>query len=213
MSRYSGPVCRLCRREGVKLFLKGSRCLTEKCAVDRRGYAPGQHGQSNSGRGGRKMSEYARQLREKQKVKRIYGLSEQQFRNTFERASKEPGVTGTNLLVHLETRLDNIVYRMNFSTSRAGARQLVRHGHVEVNGRRVDIPSFRVRPGQEVRVAPASREMIPVKLALESAARGAPLTWLSVDNTHAAGRVTMLPTRDAIPLNAQEQLIVELYSK
>ncbi len=213
MSRYSGPVCRLCRREGVKLFLKGSRCLTEKCAVDRRGYPPGQHGQSNSGRGSRKMSEYARQLREKQKVKRIYGLSEQQFRNTFERASKEPGVTGTNLLVHLETRLDNIVYRMNFATSRAGARQLVRHGHVEVNGKRVDIPSFRVRPGQEIRVAPSSREMVPVKLALESAARGAPMTWLSVDTGTAAGRVTMFPTRDGIPLNAQEQLIVELYSK
>jgi small subunit ribosomal protein S4 len=213
MARYSGPVCRLCRREGVKLFLKGSRCLTEKCAVDRRGYAPGQHGQSTSGRGGRKLSEYARQLREKQKVKRIYGLSEKQFRNTFERASQEPGVKGTNLLVQLETRLDNLVYRMNFATSRAAARQLVRHGHVQVNGKRVDIPSYRVRPGQEVRVAPESRDLVPVKLALESAARGAPLTWVSVDPATASGRLTMLPTRDAIPLNAQEQLIVELYSK
>ena len=197
----------------MKLFLKGSRCLTEKCAVDRRGYAPGQHGQSGSGRGGRKMSEYARQLREKQKVKRIYGLSEQQFRNTFERASKEPGVKGTNLLVSLETRLDNIVYRMNFASSRNAARQLVRHGHVQVNGKRVNVPSFRVRPGQEVRVAPESRDIVPVKLALESASRGAPLTWISVDNASASGRVTMLPTREAIPLNAQEQLIVELYSK
>jgi small subunit ribosomal protein S4 len=213
MARYTGPVCRLCRREGMKLFLKGSRCLTEKCAVDRRGYAPGQHGQSNSGRGGRKMSEYARQLREKQKVKRIYGLSEQQFRNTFERASKEPGVKGTNLLVSLETRLDNIVYRMNFASSRNAARQLVRHGHVQVNGKRVNVPSFRVRPGHEVRVAPESRDMVPVKLALESASRGAPLTWISVDNSSASGRLTMLPTREAIPLNAQEQLIVELYSK
>jgi small subunit ribosomal protein S4 len=213
MARYSGPVCRLCRREGTKLFLKGSRCLTEKCAVDRRGYPPGQHGQATSGRGGRKLSEYARQLREKQKVKRIYGLSEKQFRNTFERASKEPGVKGTNLLVQLETRLDNLVYRMNFASSRAAARQLVRHGHVQVNGKRVDIPSYRVRPGQEVRVAPESREMVPVKLALESAARGAPLTWLAVDNAAASGRLTMLPTREAIPLNAQEQLIVELYSK
>jgi small subunit ribosomal protein S4 len=197
----------------MKLFLKGSRCLTEKCAVERRGYAPGQHGQSNSGRGGRKLSEYARQLREKQKVKRLYGLSERQFRNTFERASAEQGVKGTNLLVALETRLDNIVYRMSFAGSRKGARQLVRHGHVQVDGKRVNIPSYRVTPGQEVRVAPESRELVPVKVALESAARGAPMTWLSVDAAKAAGRLTMLPTRDAIPLNAQEQLIVELYSK
>jgi small subunit ribosomal protein S4 len=213
MSRYTGPACRLCRREGVKLFLKGSRCLTEKCAVDRRGYAPGQHGQSQSGRGGRKMSEYARQLREKQKVKRIYGLSERQFRNTFEHATTLPGVKGTNLLVQLETRLDNVVYRMSFASSRRAARQLVRHGHVQVNGERVDIPSFRVAPGMEVRVAPDARELVPVKVALESAARGAPMTWLSVDSANAVGRLTMLPTRDAIPLNAQEQLIVELYSK
>jgi small subunit ribosomal protein S4 len=213
MARYAGPSCRLCRREGTKLFLKGSRCLTEKCAVERRGYPPGQHGQSNSGRGGRKMSEYARQLREKQKVKRIYGLSESQFRNTFDRASHEQGVKGTNLLVALETRLDNVVYRMSFAASRKAARQLVRHGHVQVNGERVDIPSYRVAPGQEVRVAPDSRELVPVKLALESASRGAPMSWLSVDSGKAAGRLTMLPTRDAIPLNAQEQLIVELYSK
>ena len=213
MSRYAGPSCRLCRREGIKLFLKGSRCLTEKCAVERRGYAPGQHGQANSGRGSRKLSEYARQLREKQKVKRIYGLSESQFRSTFERASAEPGVKGTNLLIALETRLDNVVYRMSFASSRKAARQLVRHGHVQVNGRRVDIPSYRVAPGQEVRVAPASRELVPVKLALESASRGAPMSWLTVDGSNAAGRLTMLPTRDAIPLNAQEQLIVELYSK
>jgi small subunit ribosomal protein S4 len=213
MSRYTGPACRLCRREGTKLFLKGSRCLTEKCAVERRGYPPGQHGQANSGRGGRKMSEYAKQLREKQKVKRIYGLSETQFRNTFDRANRESGVTGTNLLVALETRLDNIVYRMGFATNRRGARQLVRHGHVQVNGERVDIPSYRVVPGEEVRVAPDSRELVPVKVALEGATRGAPMTWLSVDSAKASGRVTMLPTRDGIPLNAQEQLIVELYSK
>lgn len=213
MSRYTGPACRLCRREGTKLFLKGSRCLTEKCAVERRGYPPGQHGQANSGRGGRKMSEYAKQLREKQKVKRIYGLSETQFRNTFERASRETGVKGTNLLVALETRLDNIVYRMGFATNRKGARQLVRHGHVQINGERVDIPSYRVVPGEEVRVAPESREMVPVKLGLEGATRGAPMNWLSVDSAKAAGRITTLPTRDGIPLNAQEQLIVELYSK
>ena len=213
MSRYTGPACRLCRREGTKLFLKGSRCLTEKCAVERRGYPPGQHGQSNSGRGGRKMSEYAKQLREKQKVKRIYGLSETQFCNTFDRASRETGVKGTNLLVALETRLDNVVYRMGFATNRKGARQLVRHGHVQINGERVDIPSYRVVPGEEVRVAPESRELVPVKIAQESSTRGAPMNWLSVDSAKAAGRITMLPTRDGIPLNAQEQLIVELYSK
>ncbi|MEO8453237.1 MAG: 30S ribosomal protein S4 [Gemmatimonadota bacterium] len=214
MSRHTGPVCRLCRREGTKLFLKGTRCLTEKCAVDRRSYPPGQHGQAVSGgKGGRKMSEYARQLREKQKVKRIYGLSERQFRNVFELATHEPGVKGTNLLIALETRLDNVVYRMNFATSRPGARQLVRHGHVEVNGERVDIPSYHVKPGQEVRVAVGSRELVPVKIAQDAASRGATLTWLSVDNSKSVGRITMLPTRDAIPINAQEQLIVELYSK
>lgn len=214
MSRYAGPACRLCRREGTKLFLKGTRCFTEKCAVDRRSYAPGQHGAAAAGKGGgRKMSEYARQLREKQKVKRIYGLSERQFRNTFEAAAKVPGVTGTNLLVALESRLDNLAYRMGFATSRRGARQLVRHGHLEVDGARVDIPSYRVQPGQEVRVAASAREMVPVKLAQEMATRGASLTWLSVDHQKFAGRMTMQPTRDAIPTNAQEQLIVELYSK
>ncbi|MGQ0702112.1 MAG: 30S ribosomal protein S4 [Gemmatimonadales bacterium] len=212
MARYTGPVCRLCRREGMKLFLKGSRCLTEKCAVERRAYAPGQHGQASGGRG-RKLSEYARQLREKQKVKRIYGLSERQFRNTFDRATQEPGVKGTNLLVALETRLDNVVYRMNFATSRKQARQLVRHGHVQVNGERVNIPSYRVKPGQEIRIAPESRDLVPVKLALESATRGAPISWLNVDTDTASGRLTMVPTRDTIPLNAQEQLVVELYSK
>lgn len=211
MSRYTGPACRQCRREGTKLFLKGTRCLTEKCAVERRAYAPGQHGQS--GGRGRKMSEYARQLREKQKVKRIYGLSERQFRSLFEHASREPGVKGTNLLVALESRLDNLVYRMGFALSRRQARQLVMHGHIEVDGRRVDIPSYRVKPNQEVRVAAASRELVPVKVAKESAARGVPLTWISVDLDKAAGRVTERPGRDQIPLNAQEQLIVELYSK
>lgn len=208
MARYSGSVCRLCRRENLKLFLKGERCYTDKCAIERRNYPPGQHGQGRP-----KFSEYSVQLREKQKVKRIYGLSETQFRNTFERASRETGVKGTNLLVALETRLDNIVYRMSFASSRRAARQLVRHGHVQVNGARVDIPSYRVTPGEEVRVAPESRELVPVKVALEGASRGAPMTWLSVDGGKAAGRLTMLPTRDAIPLNAQEQLIVELYSK
>ena len=214
MSRYAGPACRLCRREGTKLFLKGTRCFTEKCAVDRRSYAPGQHGSAQGAKGGaRKMSEYAKQLREKQKVKRIYGLSERQFRNTFETAAHESGVKGTNLLVALESRLDNMVYRMGFATNRRGARQLVGHGHVEVDGKRVDIPSYRVEPGQEVRVAADSQEMVPVKLAQELASRGSSLTWLTVDHGKFAGRMNMLPTRDAIPINAQEQLIVELYSK
>ena len=210
MSRYVGPSCRLCRREGTKLFLKGTKCLTEKCPVERRAYAPGQHGQTARPR---KVSEYARQMREKQKVKRIYGLSEGQFRNTFDAVTREAGVKGTNLLVALESRLDNIVHRMGFASSRKAARQLIAHGHVEVNGRRVDIPAYRVAPGEEVRIAPPSRELVAVKLAQELAGRGQPVAWLSVDGDKAAGRVTERPTREAIPINAQEQLIVELYSK
>jgi small subunit ribosomal protein S4 len=180
--------------------------------VERRGYAPGQHGQSGGGRG-RKASEYAKQLREKQKVKRIYGLTERQFRNTFDRISRESGVKGTNLLVALESRLDNIVFRMGFAASRKAARQLVRHGHVEVNGRKVDVPSYVVRPGQEIRLTTASRELTAVKASQEFASRGQPVSWIQMDAQKGAGRVTERPTRDAIPLNAQEQLIVELYSK
>ena len=211
MARYTGPVCRLCRREGTKLFLKGTRCLTEKCAVERRAYAPGQHGQSTGRR--RKASEYAKQLREKQKVKRIYGLSERQFRNLFDRVLKEPGITGEALLIALETRLDNIVYRMGFATSRRQARQLVRHRHVHVNGRVVDVPSYRIRAGDEVKLGDASRELVPVRLALEHFARTQPVTWIQVDTDKAVGRMVERPTRDTIPIAAQEQLIVELYSK
>jgi len=211
MARYTGPVCRLCRREGTKLFLKGTRCLTEKCAIERRAYAPGQHGQSTGRR--RKASEYAKQLREKQKVKRIYGLSERQFRNLFDRVLKEPGITGEALLVALETRLDNIVYRMGFATSRRQARQLVRHRHVHVNGRVVDVPSYRIRAGDEVKLGDASRELVPVRLALEHFARTQPVTWIQVDTDKAVGRMVERPTRDTIPIAAQEQLIVELYSK
>jgi small subunit ribosomal protein S4 len=211
VARYTGPACKLCRREGTKLFLKGTRCLTEKCAVERRAYAPGQHGQSTGRR--RKGSEYAKQLREKQKVKRIYGLSERQFRNLFERAVKEPGVTGEALLVALETRLDNLVYRMGFAVSRRQARQLVRHRHIKVNGRTLDIPSYRVRLGDEVQVADASRESVQVKHALEQFGRTQPVSWIQVDTDKALGRMTQRPTRDAIPIAAQEQLIVELYSK
>jgi len=211
MARYTGPACRLCRREGTKLFLKGTRCLTEKCAIERRGYAPGQHGQTAGRR--RKASEYSKQLREKQKVKRIYGLSERQFRNVFERVLREPGVTGEALLIALESRLDNMVYRMGFAASRRAARQLVRHRHILVNGRPVDVPSFRVRPGDEVRVNDASRELVPVRAALEQFGRTQPVSWISVDAEKAVGKMTERPTRDAIPIAAQEQLIVELYSK
>jgi small subunit ribosomal protein S4 len=212
MSRYTGPSCRQCRREATKLFLKGTKCLTEKCPVERRPYPAGQHGQAGGGRP-RKTSEYAKQLREKQKVKRMYGLSERQFRNTFEDVSREPGVKGTNLLVALETRLDNIVYRLGFASSRKAARQLINHGHVQVNGRRVDIASYHVTTGEEVRVAPASKENTSVLAAQEAALRGAPVSWLSIDAEKASGRLTERPTREAIPINAQEQLIVELYSK
>ncbi len=211
MSRYTGPSCKLCRREGTKLHLKGTRCLTDKCAFDRRGYAPGQHGQGMGRR--RKVSEYARQLREKQKVKRIYGMTERQFRTTFEKVRHEPGVTGSNLLLALETRLDNIVYRMGFAPSRKAARQLVRHRHIAVNGRTVDVPSFRVGVNDEVKVAESSRELALVASALENSSRGAPISWITVDAEKAVGKVTELPTRDAIPIAAQEQLIVELYSK
>ena len=211
MARYTGPSCRQCRREGTKLFLKGTKCFTEKCPVERRPFPPGQHGQ-NTGRR-RKASEYARQLREKQKVKRIYGVSERQFRNTFERVSKLPGVTGHNLLAALESRLDNIVYRMGFAPSRKAGRQLIRHRHVEVNGKKVDVPSYLVRPGEEVRVRVQSREMAAVIGAMEQASRGASISWIAVDRESFSGRVLERPGRHDIPIAAQEQLIVELYSK
>ena len=211
MSRYTGPVCRLCRREGTKLFLKGTKCFTEKCPVERRPYAPGQHGQSTARR--RKSSEYAKQLREKQKVKRIYGVSEQQFRNTFERVAKLPGITGHNLLAALESRLDNIVYRMGFASSRKAARQLIRHRHVEINQKNVDVPSYLVRPGEEIRVRMKSREQASILMAMDQSSRGAPLSWIAVDRDTFSGRMLERPARESIPIAAQEQLIVELYSK
>jgi small subunit ribosomal protein S4 len=209
--RYLGPSCRQCRREGTKLFLKGTKCFTEKCPVERRPYAPGQHGQATARR--RKASEYAKQLREKQKVKRIYGLSELQFRNTFERVSSLPGITGHNLLAALESRLDNMVYRMGFAASRKAARQLIRHRHVEINGRYVDIASYLVKPGEEIRVRQKSREIVGVQAAMDQASRGAPLAWLAVDRDTFSGRMLERPQRANIPIAAQEQLIVELYSK
>jgi small subunit ribosomal protein S4 len=211
MARYTGPSCRQCRREGAKLFLKGTKCFTEKCPVERRPYAPGQHGQATARR--KKMSEFAKQLREKQKIKRIYGISEKQFRNTFERVSTQPGITGHNLLAALETRLDNVVYRMGFAPSRKAARQLIRHRHVEVKGRLLDIPSYQVRPGEEVRVKQGSRELVLVQAAMEQASRGASLSWIAVDKESFSGRVLEKPQRQSIPLAAQEQLVVELYSK
>jgi small subunit ribosomal protein S4 len=209
--RYTGPSCRQCRREGTKLFLKGTKCFTEKCPVERRPYAPGQHGQNTARR--RKTSEYAKQLREKQKIKRIYGISEKQFRNTFEKVSTLPGITGHNLLAALESRLDNMVYRMGFAASRKAARQLIRHRHVEVKGKTVDVPSYQVRPGEELRVRMKSREMVSVQAAMDQSARGAPLAWIAVDKESFSGRMLERPQRPSIPIAAQEQLVVELYSK
>lgn len=211
MGRYTGAVCKLCRREGTKLFLKGTRCLTEKCGVERRAYAPGHHGQSTGRR--RKVSEYAKQLREKQKVKRIYGLSEKQFRNTFDRVRKLHGVTGENLFIALELRLDNVAYRMGLAPSRAAARQLIRHRHVEVNGKRVDIPSYRIKKSDEIRVTERSKNLTSIRASLEGLSRATPVSWISVDSERGSAKVTEMPTRETIPIAAQEQLIVELYSK
>ncbi|HEY2377775.1 MAG TPA: 30S ribosomal protein S4 [Gemmatimonadaceae bacterium] len=211
MGRYVGPSCRQCRREGTKLFLKGTKCFTEKCPVERRPYAPGQHGQSTARR--RKSSEYSKQLREKQKIKRIYGVSEAQFHNTFESVTTLPGITGHNLLAALESRLDNMVYRLGFAASRKAARQLIRHRHVEVNQRAVDIPSYQVQPGEEIRVRQKSREIVAVQASMDQASRGAPLSWLAVDRESFSGRMLERPSRPNIPIAAQEQLVVELYSK
>jgi small subunit ribosomal protein S4 len=211
MARHTGPVCKLCRREGQKLFLKGMKCYTEKCPIERRNYAPGQHGPAQARR--RKASECSVQLREKQKVKRIYGVSERYFKTLFEHAAQQQGVTGENLLIGLESRLDNVVYRLGFGSSRAQARQLVRHRHVQVNGGTVDIPSYVVGPGDEIRVHPNSKDLLPVQASLESKTRPMMVRWLAVDEQARAGRMLERPTRADIPLAVQEQLIVELYSK
>ena len=208
MARYTGADCRLCRREGAKLFLKGDRCYTEKCAIERRNYAPGEAGKKRI-----KESEYRLQLREKQKTRRAYGILERQFHGYFEKAEMQKGVTGTNLLVILERRLDNVVYRLGFAKSRAEARQQVRHGHITVNGRRVDIPSFRVKPGDLVAVAPKAADLLVIKSALISNERVQVPAWLEVDIEKLQGSVLALPQRDQIDLDIREQLIVELYSK
>ena len=209
MARYIGPVCRLCRREGMKLFLKGERCYTEKCAIEKRNFAPGQHGKTRKS----KLAGYGVQLREKQKVKRIYGVLEDQFRLYFEQAERTRGITGETLLQLLERRLDNVAYRAGFATSRPAARQLVRHGHFTVNGRKVNIPSFSVKPGDVVAIRESSRKSPVILHALEEVkGRGIP-EWLTFDAGQMTGRIQSLPTREQINLPVQEQLIVELYSK
>ena len=209
MARYRGPVCRLCRREGMKLFLKGERCYKEKCAIERRNAPPGQHGAARR----RKVRAYGLQLREKQKLRRVYGLLEGQFRRTFNEASRRKGVTGESLLQLLELRLDNVVYSLGFATSRNQARQLVRHGHINVDGRRVNIPSYRVRPGQEIAVREKSRKNEQIKEAIEFAqGRGIP-SWLELDGDTLQGKVIEQPVREDIRFPIQEQLIVELYSR
>ena len=209
MARYTGAVCKLCRREGQKLFLKGDRCYTGKCALDRRAYAPGQHGQARN----RKVSEYGRQLRTKQFAKRYYGVLEGQFRHYFEMAEKMPGQAGENLLTLLESRLDNVVYRMGLAGSRAEARQLVTHRHFSVNGRTVNIPSFLVKPGMVVAVREGSRSLDKIKaLAVNNASRPVP-KWLDMDREKMEAKVLALATREDIDLPIEETLIVELYSK
>jgi len=208
MARYTQAQCRLCRREGVKLYLKGDRCYTSKCAIDRRSYAPGMHGQAR-----KKVSEYGLQLREKQKTRRIYGVLENQFRNYFERAERQGGVTGENLLRLLERRLDNVVYRLGLAASRAEARQLVRHGHFTVNDRKVSIPSFLVRVGDVIAVREKSKESPRIKELIERAGDKTPPAWLEYAPDQATGRVVALPTRDQIDAPVQEHLIVELYSR
>ena len=208
MARHTESVCRLCRREGMKLFLKGDRCFKEKCAFERRGYAPGQHGRRRG-----KVQGYGIQLREKQKVKRMYGVLERQFRNYFQKASRRKGITGTNLLQMLERRLDNVVYRLGFASSRAMARQLVAHGHILVNGRKVDVSSSLVGAGAVVSLKEASRKNEAIKICLDTAkGRGVP-SWLELDADQFRGTVKQLPARDDITMPVQEQLIVELYSK
>lgn len=208
MAKYRGPVCRLCRREGVKLFLKGVRCMTEKCAIERRSYPPGQHGQ-----GRQRLSEYSAQLREKQKLRRIYGVLERQFRGFFQRAERKAGITGEELLKLLERRLDNVVYRIGFASSRKEARLLVNHGHILVNGRKVDVPSALVKPNDVVEVRQRSRELVPIQAALEAVdGRGVP-AWLELDRAAFKGIVRALPTKDEIALPVNEQLVVELYSR
>jgi small subunit ribosomal protein S4 len=209
MAVYQDARCRMCRRAGMKLFLKGARCYTDKCAIERRAYAPGEHGKSRR----IKETNYGVQLREKQKARRMYGVLERQFRNYFEKAAEAKGVTGEVLLQMLERRLDNVVYRLGFAVNRSQARQLVRHGHFIVNGRKVDIPSFLVKPGDEVQVREKSRTLSTITNSLESRKGQSAPEWLELSPERMAGRVRNVPTRGSIPTPVNEQLIVELYSK
>jgi small subunit ribosomal protein S4 len=209
MARLTDAKCRQCRREGEKLFLKGEKCFTDKCAIERRDYAPGQHGQKS----GQRLSDYGKQLREKQKMRRIYGVLERQFRRTYAEAARSKGVTGERLLQLLETRLDNVAWRMGFGASRAEARQVVRHNGILVNGRRVNIPSYQVRPGDVIEVAPKAKEQLRIKAAAEAAeSRGIP-EWLQVDARALKGTFKSLPARSDLGSNVNESLIIELYSK
>lgn len=208
MARYTDSVCRLCRRENLKLFLKGERCYTDKCAIERRNYPPGQHGQGRP-----KFSEYSIQLREKQKVKRIYGLMEKQFRRTFAEANRTKGITGETLLTLLERRLDNVAYRLGFASSRAEARTLVRHGHLLVNGRKTNIPSYTVRAGDVISVKEQSRQLGRVVAAMEGVQRRGVPDWAELDRETVSGRIKILPSRGDITMPINEKLIVELYSK
>lgn len=208
MARYKDSFCRLCRREGLKLFLKGDRCYSDKCAFERRGYAPGDHGQLR-----KKFSDYGVQLREKQKLKRMYGLLERQFRGYFEKADRQKGITGTNLLIFLERRLDNMVFRMGFANSRTEARQLVRHKHFSVNGKAVNIPSYMVKSGSEIVVREKSRKVERILDAMETVARRGVPQWLELDKDNFKGLVKTMPSREELTMPIQEQLVVELYSK
>ncbi len=208
MARYRESACRLCRREGLKLFLKGDRCYSEKCAFERRGYAPGEHGQMR-----KKHSDYGVQLRAKQKLKRMYGLMEKQFRGYFEKADRQKGITGTNLLLFLERRLDNMVFRMGFANSRTEARQLVRHNHFLVGGKPVNIPSYLLQAGDDIQVREGSRKVERILDAMESIARRGIPQWLELDKENYRGILKVLPTREELTMPVQEQLVVELYSK
>ncbi|MCK4389607.1 MAG: 30S ribosomal protein S4 [Desulfobacterales bacterium] len=208
MGRYVGSLCRLCRSENLKMFLKGDRCYSDKCAFDRRGYAPGQHGQRR-----RKVSDYGIQLREKQKVKRMYGMLESQFRGLFSKAERARGITGANLLIFLERRLDNVVYRLGFANSRTQGRQLVRHNHFMVNGKKMNIPSYTVKVGDVVEVREKSRKVAVISDAMEAVVRRGIPAWLELSKEHFSGTIKAYPTREELTMPIQEQLIVELYSK
>ena len=208
MANYRGPVCRICRREGVKLFLKGTRCMTDKCAIERRSYPPGQHGQSRS-----RATDYSMQLREKQKLRRMYGVQERQFLGIFKRAERQAGVTGENLLALLERRLDNVVYRSGLALSRKQARQFVTHGHILVNGRKTDVPSYTTGVGDVIQVRPRSLELLAIKAAVEVTESWPMVTWIDCDRAALKGTIRALPVKDDIGAPVNEQVVVELYSR